>query len=500
MCTLHKSNLRVNAALAAFSLALLAGCTVGPHYHAPAPPTVTTYDAQPQPSLTVSAPGPGGVAQQLKPATDIPAEWWTLYHSPELDRMVREALANSPTLAQAMARLKQGQEEANARTGQTKYPALSGTISAQREQVDLATFGVPFPSPPPFSLLNGSVAISYALDLFGHNRRLIEGLNAQVAYEKWQLQGARLMLAGNVVSAGIRQAQLRSQIELTRQMLTLEEQSLAIAEKRLQAGGVSQYDVTSQHSLVAQTRATLPSLEQQLDVIDHQLAVLMGKTPAEARVEALHLDNLTLPQELPVSLPSSLVRQRPDIRAAESLMHEASANVGVATANLYPQIVLSASAGLVGTSFTSGGDMWNVGASLSQPIFNGGALRAEKRKAVAAYEEAGSVYQQTVLQAFREVADVLRAIDHDAQALQAQTDAAAQAESAYRIASQRYAAGGISQVALLDAQRQQLETALNRVAYQGSRYSDSATLFQALGGGWWNQQQSGEGKLNPKGL
>ena len=305
------------------------------------------------------------------------------------------------------------------------------------------------------------------------------------------------MLAGNVVAAGIRQAQLRSQLELTRQMLSLEEQSVAIAEKRYQAGGVSQYDVSSQHSLVAQTRATIPPLEQQLDVIDHQLAVLMGKTPAEAHVEAIHLDSLILPQDLPVRLPASLVRQRPDIRAAESLMHEASANVGVATANLYPQIVLSASAGLIGTNFTSGSDVWNVGASLSQPIFNGGALRAEKRKAVAAYEEAGSVYQQTLLQAFREVADVLRAIDHDAQSLQAQTEAASQAETAYHIASQRYAAGGISQVALLDAQRQQLAAALNRVVYQGNRYSDSATLFQALGGGWWNDQPAGSAKSNP---
>ncbi|MFZ0707279.1 MAG: efflux transporter outer membrane subunit, partial [Candidatus Korobacteraceae bacterium] len=238
-------------------------------------------------------------------------------------------------------------------------------------------------------------------------------------------------------------------------------------------------------------------LEQQLDVIDHQLAFLLGKTPAEAHLEVIHLDDLTLPQDLPVSLPSSLVRQRPDIRAAESLMHEASANVGVATANLYPQIVLSASAGLIGTNFANGSDVWNVGASLSQPIFNGGALRAEKRKAVAAYEEAGDVYQQTVLQAFREVADVLRAIDHHAQALQAQTEAATQAETAYHIASQRYAAGGISQVALLDAQHQQLQTALDRVAYQSSRYADSATLFQALGGGWWNQKRSAKTTANP---
>ncbi len=497
MSTSKRITLAFTSLAAALAITVLAGCTVGPHYHAPAPPTVATYNPEPQPASTVASSGTGGTAQKFSASASLPAQWWTLFHSPELDRMVREALDNSPTLAQAMAKLKQAQEEANARTGATKYPALNGSISAQREQVDLATFGVPFPSPPPFSLLNGSVAVSYALDLFGHNRRLIEGLNAQVAYENWQLEGARLMLAGNVVSAGIRQAQLRSQIEMTRGIIALEVQSLDIVEKRYQAGGVSEYDVDSQRSLVAQTRATLPSLEQQLDVIDHQLAVLMGKTPAEAHVEAIRLDSLTLPPELPVSLPSSLVRQRPDIRAAESLMHEASANVGVATANLYPQIVLSASAGLIGTNFTSGSDVWNVGASLTQPIFNGGSLRAQKRKAVAAYDGAGSVYQQTVLDAFRQVADSLRAIEHDAQALQAQSEAAAQAESAYKIAVQRYAAGGISQVALLDAQRQQLQTALDRVAYQSSRYADSATLFQALGGGWWNEKQWGAAGSGP---
>lgn len=486
MRTHHRASTTMKAALAGLLVAALTGCTVGPRYHAQAPPTVDTYTPQPQPTTTATSPGPGGTAQQLKTSGDIPEQWWTLFHSPQLDRMVREALDNSPTLAQATARLKQAQEEANARTGATKYPTVNGNVSIQREQVDLAAFGVPFPSPPPFSLLNGSVAVSYALDLFGGNRRLVESLNAQVDYQKWQLQGARLMLAGNVVSAAIRQAQLRKQIELTRQLLALQEQSLSVTERRYQAGGVSAYDVRSQRTLVAQTRASIPPLEQQLDLIDHQLALLMGKTPAEAHVEAISLDSLTLPEQLPVSLPSSLVRQRPDIRAAEALLHQASANVGVATAALYPQITLSGNVGGIGTSFTSGGDVWSVGASLAQPIFNGGALRAEKRKAVAAYDEAGSVYQQTVLQAFREVADVLRAIDHDAQALQAQSEAAAQADGAYQIASQRYTAGGISQVALLDAQRQQLQTALNRVAYQGSRYADSATLFQALGGGWWS--------------
>ena len=473
---------------------ILVGCAVGPDHQAPAPPTVGAFTAEPQSSSTVSASGIVGTAQHFNPTADIPAQWWQLFQSPQLDRMVRGALDHSPSLALAAARLTQAREESNARTGATKYPSVSGNLSAQREQVNLAALGVPVDNPPPFNLLSGSVAVSYALDLLGKKRRLIEGLNAQTDYQNWQVQGARLMLAGNVVSAGIRQAQLRSQIEITRKMVELQKRTLAITEQRQRAGGVSEYDVRSQRKALAQTQASLPLLENQLDNVNHQLALLMGKSPAEAKVEAISLDQLNLPRELPASLPSSLVRQRPDIRAAEAVLHQACANVGVATANLYPQIELSASAGAIGTSFADGGPIWNFGAQLAQPLFKGGSLRAERRKAVAVYEEAGSAYQQTVLQAFREVADVLRAIEHDAQALQARSEAVAQAEGAYQIALRRFDAGGISQVALLDAQRQQFQTALDQAAAQAARYSDSATLFQALGGGWWNEDQSNSTK------
>ena len=224
-------------------------------------------------------------------------------------------------------------------------------------------------------------------------------------------------------------------------------------------------------------------------MVHDQLALLMGKSPANSRIVSISLASLRLPEELPVSLPSALVSQRPDIRAAEALLHQASANVGVATANLYPQILLSGSGGALGTNFSTGGDIWNVGASLTQPIFNGGALQAERRKAQAAYGEAGGVYRQTVLEAFKEVADALYAIQHDAETLRARTEAAGEAQAAYDIASQRYQAGGISQLSLLDAQRQQLQTALDQTTSAASRYTDSATLVQALGGGWWNQTQ-----------
>ena len=295
------------------------------------------------------------------------------------------------------------------------------------------------------------------------------------------------MLAGNVVSAAIRQAQLQEQLEITRQMLDVQQQELRITEQRYRAGGVSGYELRSQRTAVAEVAAALPPLELQIDAVHDQLAVLMGKPPAEAHVASLALETLHLPEELPVSLPSSLVRQRPDIRAAEALLHQASASVGLATANLYPQIVLSGSGGGIGTSFITGGEIWNAGSSVTQPIFNGGALRAEKRKAQAAYQEADGVYRQTVLAAFREVADALYAIQHDAETLRARSEAANEAAAAFQIASQRYQAGGISHLNLLDAQRQQLQTALDRTSSAASRYADSATLIQALGGGSWNE-------------
>ncbi|HEY6489436.1 MAG: efflux transporter outer membrane subunit [Terracidiphilus sp.] len=471
-------------------LLALVGCTVGPHYHPPTAPAAGTYTPAPQPSQTVSTSGLAGDAQRFGSTTDLPAQWWTLFQSPQINRMVQQALENSPTLAQAQAKLKEAQEELGARTGATKYPSVGGSASVQEEQPNLAAYGIPFPNPAPFTLLNGSIAVSYALDLFGANRHLIEGLRAQTEYEAWQLEGAHLMLAGNVVTTAIRQAQVRSQIEVTQRMVALQKQELSIVEQRLHAGGASEAEVRSQRTTVAQLQASLPPLKLQLDTMNDQLALLMGKPASEAQVETVRLEDLHLPSDLPLSLPSALVRQRPDIRGAEALLHQASANVGVATANLYPQIVLTGSGGGIGTKFTSGGDLWNVGASLTQPLYNGGALHAEKRKAEAAYQEAGSVYRQTVLQAFREVADELHAITRDAEALQARTEAAAAAEDSYQIDSHRYQSGGISQLALLDAQRQQLQTALDRSTSAANRFADSATLFEVLGGGWWNAKSA----------
>jgi NodT family efflux transporter outer membrane factor (OMF) lipoprotein len=464
-------------------LMTIAGCTVGPRYRAPAPPTVTAYTPQPLPAETASTKGPDGGAQRFSEQAAVSSEWWKVFQSPELDGMVAQALKNSPTLEQATARLKQAQEEVMARTGATKYPTVNGNASVTEEQLNLASFGIPFPNPSPFTLLNGSVAVSYALDVWGGNRRAIEGLKAQRDYEAWQLEGARLMLAGNVVTAAIRQAEVRRQIDVMNQLLAVERKQLRIGEDRERAGGVSEFDVRSQRTLVAQTEAAIPPLQLQLDTIDDQLAVLMGMSPAEAHVEETSLTALHLPEELPLTVPSELVRQRPDIRAAEARLHEASANVGVARANEFPQIVLTGSGGAVGTKFTSGGDVWNVAGSLAAPIFNGGALQAEKREAEDAYDEAASAYRGAVVESFREVADALYATERDAETLKARSAAAEEAEGAYGIAAKRYEAGGISEANLLDAEQQQLQTALDRENAAASRLTDSATLFEALGGG-----------------
>jgi NodT family efflux transporter outer membrane factor (OMF) lipoprotein len=433
-----------------------------------------------------------GNAQRINPELQMSAQWWTLFQCAELNTLVAEALKNSPTVDESTARLKQAQEELTARAGATTRPSVSASASIEGIQPNLAAYGIPFPNPSPFALLNGSVAVSYALDVFGGNRRLLEELRAEREYRQWEWEGTRLALAGNVVIAVLRQAELQEQIDTTRHMIDLQQQETAITESRYHSGGAPESDLRSQQTTLAQMRATVPPMLQQLDVTRDLLAVLVGKSPGLARVPNISLAQLTLPAELPLSLPSTLVRQRPDVRGAEALLHKASADVGVATANQYPQFVLSGSVGALGTSFASGGDLWNIGTSLTQPIFNGGSLRAKTREAQQVYQEVSASYRQTVIEAFRQVADTLYAIQHDAETLQARTEAANQAEATYRIASARYQAGGMSQLGLLDAERQHLQTSLDRIGAAASRFVDSATLMQALGGGWWNDATSGQ--------
>ena len=471
---------------------MLTGCAAGPDFRPPEPPASSTYMAGAQPSETVAAKGPGGSMQRFDTGADIPSEWWSLFRSESLDRRIRIALEENPTLAQARARLAQAREDFNARAGATHYPAVDAGISAKRQKLNLASLGVSnIPEPGPFTLYNASISVSYDLDLFGGNRRALEGLGANVDYRSFELEAARRTLAANVVNAAIRQASLRARIAIVRDLLGAEERQFAITEDRYKAGGVSELDVRNQNMLLDQTRALLPPLESRLAQVSHQLAVFLGREPAEASIDEFDLDGLHLPEEVPLRLPSSLARKRPDIRAAEALWHQACANVGVATADLFPKITLS---GSLGSQRTGSGDLlngvnvWSVAGNLMQPIFRGGELRARKRSAVAAYDEAAAGYRQTVLQALQEVADTLSALDMDARTLQARSDAAEHARIGYGIARKQYLLGGISHLALLDAQRQLLQSELDRVQAQADRYADTAALLQALGGGWRDQR------------
>ena len=474
--------------VSAVLVGMLAGCAVGPDFRRPEPPVSSTYLPGAQPSGTVAVKGPGGTEQRFEPGPDIPSEWWSLFRSESLDRRVRIALEANPTLAQARARLAQAREDFNARAGATRYPAVDAGISAKRQKLNLASLGVStVPDPGPFTLYNASISVSYALDLFGGNRRAIEGLGAKVDYRKFELEAARRTVAANVVNAAIRQASLRARIGIVQDLLEAQGRQLAITEDRYKAGGVSALDVRNQNMLLDQTRALLPPLERELARVTHQLAVYLGREPAAATIDGFDLDALHLPEAVPVSLPSSLARKRPDIRAAEALWHQASANVGVATADLFPKITVS---GSLGSQRTDSGDLlngvnvWSIAGNLMQPIFRGGELRARKRSAVAAYDEAAAVYRQTVLQGLQEVADALSALDMDARTLKIRADAAEHARAGYEIARQQYLLGGISHLALLDAQRQLLQSEFDRVQAQADRYADTAALLHALGGGW----------------
>ena len=332
--------------------------------------------------------------------------------------------------------------------------------------------------------------MSYTLDVFGGNRRALEGLAAQVDYQSHELQAARMTLAANVVTTAIRQADLAGRLADTRELLAAQQRQRDIMAQRLRAGGIAEADLRNQELLLAQTAATVPPLEYQLAQATHQLATYLGQPPAAWQAPPLRLADLALPAEIPTGVPSALTRQRPDILAAEALLHQASADVGVATANQYPRFTLTASFGSQRTragDITDGVNVWNLGLGLVQPLFHGGELRARKRSAEAAYEAAAAGYRQTVLDGFRQVADALRAVQTDAQAYDAYDTAWRRADDAARIAHDRYQAGGISHLSLLDSQRQLLQTRIARSAADGARHADVAALLQALGGGWWNE-------------
>lgn len=479
--------------LALLAAAAVAACAVGPDFHAPPPPATSHYTRAPEPTGTVAAPGASGTGQTFSSSRDIPADWWTLFHSSALDELMRQALADSPTVQAAQATLLTAAETWRAQRGGLLLPAVDATGSAVREKVPGAAFGQPGSSFL-FNLFDASVGVTYRLDLFGASRRQLEALRAQADYQRWELEAARLTLADNIVTTAVNIASLHAQIAALGDIVASERDQLKVVQRQFDAGAASRSDVLAQQTQVADNEAQLPGLEKQLAQAQHRLAVLVGRTPDDATVPDFTLDKLTLPAELPLSVPSKLVRQRPDVQAAEALLHVSTAQLGVATANMYPQLNLTGSIGSetiqASDLFKTGSAAWNIGGSLTQPLFHGGELLGLKRAARADLERAAAQYREAVLAALQEVADTLRALEADARTLQADLITETDAQDTLKMTQLQYKVGGVSYLTLLNAERVYLQARQNRVQAEAARYADTAALFQALGGGWWNRQDN----------
>lgn len=466
---------------------------MGPNFHRPPPPDVKGYTPHPLAAQTAAADTAGGQAQTFKPGGDIPGQWWTLFHSKVLNRLVKQALQANPSLDAAQAALRQARENVYATEGEL-FPRVDANLSANRQKNSGAQFGNPNGRGSLFTLYNASVNVTYGADFFGLARRTLESAEAQTQYQRYQLEAAYLTLTSNVVTAAVQEASLRGQIAATREIIKIQSDQLKVLQQQFAAGATAKTNVLAQQVTLAQSRAGLPPLEKQLALIQNQLAALAGNFPSQEIDAAFDLDSLQLPVELPVSLPAQLVEQRPDIRAAEAQLHQASAQIGIATANLFPPVTITASLGSVATSasdlLSSGTGIWSLGLNLAQPLFHGGTLIHQRRAAVAAYDQAAAQYRATVLSAFQNVADALWALQSDADALRAQAQAEDAASASLDIARRQFDVGAIGYLSLLNAQQAYQQTRVALVQARASRYADTAALFQALGGGWWHRDDA----------
>jgi NodT family efflux transporter outer membrane factor (OMF) lipoprotein len=486
-------NLARSLMLALATLAA-AGCAVGPDYHRPDAPPVDRFTDQPLPATTAAAPTSGGDAQRFLQDRAVPARWWTTFDNAELTRRVNSALRHSPSIASAQAALRQAQENARA-AGGARFPSLDASAGATRQKQSGAAFGGAFTFAP-LTVYNASVSVSYGIDLFGGTRRGIEAQVALADVQRAQTDAIYLTLAANVVTASLQEASLREQLRATEEILGSQRKSLHIAEQQQQIGASSLSDTLAVRTQLASTEATLPPLRARLAATRNQLATYLGTTPARLELSALQLDTITLPKDIPLSLPSALVEQRPDIRAASARLHAATAQVGVATAAMLPQISLSGSGGSqalhAGELFAAGTRAWSVGLGLTQPLFHGGELKHRKRAAQAGLDQALADWQQTVLVAFQNVADALQALQFDAQGLVAQVTSEDTASQQLALTREQYQTGATGYLDLLDAERSYQQARIALIQARTARLADTAALYAALGGGW-----QGDAEENP---
>ncbi|MGC8519231.1 MAG: efflux transporter outer membrane subunit [Steroidobacteraceae bacterium] len=466
----------------------LAGCSFAPRYTLPAVPT-RSYTHAPSPQTTVSAVGPAGQAQQFDYGASPAAKWWRQFHSPQLDTLIRQALANNPGLVQEQAKLRQAQAAMAAAAG-IFYPQVNGDLGASRQRTSAASSGGSFPGRI-YSLYSGGLAVSYYPDFFGVNRLVFKGERALVDYQRYQLDAARLTLIGNVASAAINAAAVRAQIVAIRSIVAHEKNLLKLTETQYHFGAVPYLSVLTQRSQVASSEASLPPLKQQWAVYRHELAILVGELPAQWRDRSPRMDQVRLPVRIPVSLPSTLLQQRPDIRAAEAQLRYADVEIGVAKAQMYPAVTLTAQFGqessAPGAFVHAASNIWSVAGDLVMPIFAGGTLEAQKHEAIASYDATFAAYRQTVLGAFEQVANALRALQHDAQTLRAEQHALAANRAALSVAETSYRDGAVDYLSLLTAEVQYSNARLSYIQAQSQRYLDTVSLFVALGGSWTGQ-------------
>ena len=467
------------------SILSIMGCAVGPDFVRPESPPGDRYTHKEEPTTTIQA---EGQAQRFEKGAAVVADWWRLFNSSKLNEIIKEALDNNQTLQAEQARLRQSQDYLQAGYG-VFYPQLDASFDAARLKSSQVRFGGSTTSRI-FNLYTLNGAVSYDLDVFGGNRRAVESLQAQVDFQRYTVLGTYLSLSGNIVNTVIAAAAYRAQIQATEQIVSEEKEQIKIIEAQVEAGMVPYVNVLSIKSQMAATEATIPQLQQRLSQSEHLLATLAGRTPAQWAQPQFDLEDLTLPGDLPITLPSELVRQRPDILAVEAQLHSANAEIGVATAALFPSFKVNGTYGLNNNSlsdlFKSASSFWSLGANVAAPLFHGGALKSQRQAAIEGYKESLANYRQTVLNSFAQVADTLRALEHDAETLQSQSQALRASEEALQLIQANY-------LQVLVANGQYHQAKIGYLQALAQRFQDTVALFLALGGGWWNVAEKAPG-------
>ena len=468
----------------------LAGCSVGPDFTHPATPDITRYTREPLATQTSGTDVAGGQQQRLIQGRDIPQEWWAVFKSPKLDALIQHSIDNNPNLQSAFATLRANQQAVYAQEGKF-LPLLQANFNPTRQQTSTAVTPVPASNATVFNLVTAQLQVAYTFDIWGLNRRTVESLQALADVQRFQVEAAYLTLTANVAVAAITEASLREQIDATNELISINGTMVDTLRRQFDKGAVARGDLALQEAALAQVKATLPPLRKALQQNRDLLAALAGGFPSDGPRETFKFVDFRLPGQLPVSVPSQLIEQRPDIRAAEEQLHSASAEIGVATANLLPTFSINADAGFTNTALSHllapQNLFWDLAGNATQTLFDGGTLLHQLQGAKDTYQAAAWTYQSTVIAAVQNVADALRAIQNDADALRAARDFQRAAKVSFDLAHQQFDSGNANVLLLLNAQQSYLQAVIQVVQAHAARLSDTAALFQALGGSWWNR-------------